>query len=246
MQHLGFTRSSVKPDHALLTPDTFIRAPLPGFVGATCIVHIAPQLGAGFVQYTAELEDGGQFGLAPSATSRFVYVLGGSLMLTFEGQNHTLEASGYAYLPPEVEHTLSAIGAARAMVIEKVYQPLEDVDDPEWVVGKALEVVSSPLAGNEGIQVSPLLPASPAFDCAVNLMTFAPGASLHLVEIHVMEHGLTMLEGQGIYRLSDAWYPVTQGDVIYMAPYCPQWFGALGREPSRYLIYKDWNRHPLE
>ncbi len=246
MHHLGFTRSSVKSDHALLTPDTFIRAPLPGFTKATCIVHIAPQLGAGFVQYSAELEDGGQFGPAPSTTSRFVYVLEGSLTLTLEGQSHTLETGGYAYIPPEVEHTLSSMDAARAMVIEKVYQPSEDVDDAEFIVGKALEVISSPLAGNEGIQVRPLLPDHPSYDCAVNLMTFAPGASLHLVEIHVMEHGLTLLEGEGIYRLSDAWYPVSKGDIIYMAPYCPQWFGALGSGPSSYLIYKDWNRHPLE
>jgi (S)-ureidoglycine aminohydrolase len=30
-----------------------------------------------------------------------------------------------------------------------------------------------------------------------------------------------------------------------MAPFCPQWFGALGKQPAKYLIYKDWNRHPL-
>jgi (S)-ureidoglycine aminohydrolase len=30
-----------------------------------------------------------------------------------------------------------------------------------------------------------------------------------------------------------------------MAPYCTQWFGALGKTPAKYLIYKDWNRHPL-
>jgi (S)-ureidoglycine aminohydrolase len=29
-----------------------------------------------------------------------------------------------------------------------------------------------------------------------------------------------------------------------MAPYCPQWFGALGKVPAKYLIYKDWDRHP--
>ena len=28
-----------------------------------------------------------------------------------------------------------------------------------------------------------------------------------MVEIHVMEHGLLMLEGGGIYRLGDRWYP---------------------------------------
>jgi (S)-ureidoglycine aminohydrolase len=73
-------------------------------------------------------------------------------------------------------------------------------------------------------------------------MTYEPGASLPMVEIHVMEHGLLMLDGGGIYRLGDSWYPVTRGDFIWMAPYCPQWFGALGKKPARYLIYKDWNR----
>jgi (S)-ureidoglycine aminohydrolase len=67
-----------------------------------------------------------------------------------------------------------------------------------------------------------------------------------LVEIHVMEHGLLMLNGEGTYKLGDHFYPVTAGDVIYMAPYCPQWFGALGVTPSSYLLYKDVNRHPLE
>ena len=57
-----------------------------------------------------------------------------------------------------------------------------------------------------------------------------------------MEHGLLMLAGGGIYRLGDRWYPVTAGDFIWMAPYCPQWFGALGKTPAKYLIYKDWNR----
>jgi (S)-ureidoglycine aminohydrolase len=66
-----------------------------------------------------------------------------------------------------------------------------------------------------------------------------------MVEIHVMEHGLLMLEGGGIYRLGDAWYPVSAGDFIWMAPFCPQWFGALGKQPAKYLIYKNCNRHPL-
>ena len=34
-------------------------------------------------------------------------------------------------------------------------------------------------------------------------MTYDPGAALSMVEIHVMEHGLLMLEGGGIYRLGD-------------------------------------------
>ena len=68
-----------------------------------------------------------------------------------------------------------------------------------------------------------------AFDFAVNTMTYQPGAALSMVEVHVMEHGLLMLEGGGIYRLDEKWYPVTAGDFIWMGPYCPQWFGAIGK-----------------
>jgi (S)-ureidoglycine aminohydrolase len=96
--------------------------------------------------------------------------------------------------------------------------------------------------GDDALQVRVLVPDNPAFDFAVNTMTFLPGASLPMVETHVMEHGLLMLAGSGIYRLGDYWYPVAEGDFIWMAPFCPQWFGALGKTPAKYLIYKDWNR----
>ena len=95
------------------------------------------------------------------------------------------------------------------------------------------------------IEVRHLLPDDFAFDFAVNVMTYQPGAALPMVESHVMEHGLLMLTGGGIYRLGDRWYPVKAGDFIWMAPYCLQWFGALGKTPAKYLIYKDWNRSPL-
>jgi (S)-ureidoglycine aminohydrolase len=101
------------------------------------------------------------------------------------------------------------------------------------------------LDNDPALQVRHLLPDTLAFDFAVNAMTYQPGAALSMVEMHVMEHGLVMLEGGGIYRLGDAWYPVTAGDFIWMGPWCPQWFGAIGKVPAKYLIYKDWNRHPL-
>ena len=33
---------------------------------------------------------------------------------------------------------------------------------------------------------------------------------------------------------------------IWMASYCPQWFGALGKTPARYLYYKDIHRDALQ
>ncbi len=243
MHNLGHTRSTNQRDHLLQTPDTFVRTVLPGMQSAVAIVHISPTAGASFTQYTAELEAGGSLG--PTTAQRFIYVLEGSLNLTAEGPAKTLTTSGFAYLPTGATHTLKAQQPTRLAVIEKPYEPLSSTTAPEVLIGHESTTTSTALGGDPDLQVRSLLPDSPAFDFAVNTMTYQPGAALSMVEIHVMEHGLLMLEGGGIYRLGDQWYPVTAGDFIWMAPFCPQWFGAIGKQPAKYLIYKDWNRHPL-
>lgn len=243
MHHLGATRSSLKPDHLLQTPDTFVRTPLPGAEGVEFVVHVAPQLGARFTQMTAEFAAGGVLG--PTPAQRFLYVLTGELELSVSGSRHSIKAGGFGYLPQSTPHTVRALNAAQAVVIEKRYQVDAGAGETQVLLGEEAQVAPVALMGNDDLQVRALMPDKPAYDFAVNTMTYAPGAALSMVEIHVMEHGLLMLEGGGIYRLSDSWYPVEAGDFIWMAPYCPQWFGALGKKPAKYLIYKDWRRHPL-
>jgi (S)-ureidoglycine aminohydrolase len=237
MYELGHTRSVHRHDHLLLTPDTFVRAPFPGMTNATAIIHVGPAVGARFTQFTVEFEKDGALG--PATAQRFVYVLEGEVSI----DGKSLAAGDYAYAPAG-----SGIGTARsiarAAVFEKVYQPLPDVRAPESFTGRESTVSAESLDGDSGIEIRHLVPDNPSFDFAVNTMTYQPGTSLPMVESHVMEHGLLMLAGGGIYRLGEHWYPVTAGDFIWMAPYCPQWFGALGKVPARYLIYKDWNRHP--
>lgn len=243
MHRLGHTRSARQPDHLLLTPDTFVRAPLPGMQNATAVVHVSPAVGARFTEYTAEFEPGGTYVIA-GGTQRFVYVLDGELTLTAGGQEHTLLPNDYCYIAQVTPASIRARAAARAAVIEKPYQPLDRVPPP-MLVGRESAMPGQPLMGDDALAVRILLPDDIAFDFAVNTMTFQPGAALAMVEIHVMEHGLLMLAGGGVYRLGESWYPVSAGDFIWMASYCPQWFGALGKIPAKYLIYKDWNRHPL-
>ena len=243
MHHLGATRSSLKPDHLLQTPDTFVRIPLPGATGVDCIVHAGPQLGANFSQITAEFAAGGSLG--PGSAQRFIYVLTGELALSLGEKKHLLGPGGYAYLPTALQHSVTAMTAARAAVIEKHYVPLPTRSAPSVVVGHDSSVSEVPLMGDDALRVRSLMPDNDAYDFAVNMMTYDPGAGLSMVEVHVMEHGLLMLEGGGIYRIGDSWYPVEAGDFIWMAPYCPQWFGAIGKRPAKYLIYKDWRRHPL-
>jgi (S)-ureidoglycine aminohydrolase len=220
---------------------------LPGWRGATAAVHISPHLGARFSQATVALEAGGMSGGAAAGVERVIFVRTGvvSLKLPGGGPAHRLEAEGFAYLPSDRPHEIKAIEPATLVVFEKRFQRGVGVELPEAVVGKASDVHGEPFMGDEAARLQVLLPADERFDLAVNLFTYQPGATLPQVEIHIMEHGLVMLDGMGVYRLGDSWYPVQQGDVIWMASYCPQWFVAMGKAPARYLYYKDVNREPL-
>ena len=249
MHNLGHTRSTRRADHFLLTPDTFVRASLPGMKRCAAIVHAGPAMGAGFTQYTAEFEPGGELG--GTGGQRFIYVLTGDLKIAHgnsggaASQENEVGQRGYAFFPEGSAARITATGESRVAVIEKTYQPLESIKTPTMILSSEDRIEPHALDGDPDLQVRCLLPDSPSFDFAVNTMTYQPGAALRMVEMHVMEHGLLMLEGGGVYRLGDSWYSVAAGDFIWMAPWCAQWFAAIGKVPAKYLIYKDWNRHPL-
>jgi (S)-ureidoglycine aminohydrolase len=253
MHNLGHSRSANHRDHLLQAPDTFIRTPLPGLTNGVAIIHIAPPIGAAFTMLTLEIAAQGQ--LIQGPTQRFLYVLEGNLKLDEPGKPlpHDLNAGSYAYFPAGYEHTLTALTPSRVAVFDKPFIPLDPLylndpnatPDPWFLLGHENEVAATNLNNDPDLKVRALLPDSHVYDFAVNTMTYAPGAALSHVEIHHMEHGLLMLEGGGIYRLGDSWYPTTAGDAIWMSAFCPQWFGAIGKVPAKYLIYKDFNRHPI-
>jgi (S)-ureidoglycine aminohydrolase len=179
---------------------------------------------------------------------RVIYVLEGKLELNLPDTNASLQQGGYAYFPPDMQRmpAFRAASACKLNVFEKRYSALPGIAPPKWRYGQEQDVAGEPFLGDPDARLKVLLPTTPDFDLAVNVFTYQPGAALPQVEIHVMEHGLLMLDGQGVYRLGDDWYPVQRDDVIWMAPYCPQWFVAMGKSPARYLYYKDVNRDPLE
>ncbi len=242
----GTTRSRVARNYALITPDTHVVSPLIGWRNASAVVHISPELGARFVQYTAALAPGAVSAMPGKGIQRLVYVLDGEVHLDLGGRPANLTAGGFAYLPADGEHRLttrdSAAAAARLAVFEKRYQPLDGVPPPQPRIGHQRDVPGDVFMNDPDLRLQVLLPVEPAFDMAVNVFTYQPGATLPQVEIHVMEHGLLMLEGAGVYRLGDDYHPVQAGDMIWMASYCPQWFVAMGKQPARYLYYKDIHR----
>ncbi|GAA4215417.1 (S)-ureidoglycine aminohydrolase [Sagittula marina] len=237
----GQTRSDIRRNHALLTPESHEWITQPDWPGAELAFLISPDMGAKFAMALVRTSDG-LSGIAPAAegVARFIFVLEGRVSAS-TGQ--TLEAEGYALLPPDDTAKLTAPAATRFVLFEWRFLPRGEL--PEPIFGSVSEIDGTPLRGDDWLMVQKMLPTDAGFDGEFNIMNFHPGASLAYVETHFMEHGLLMLDGGGVYRLDNEWYPVGAGDAIWMGPHVPQWFGALGRTPSRYLIYKNYNRSPL-
>lgn len=256
----GSTRTSVQARHALLAPDGIVSAMPPGWRCAAFYTLISPAMGAKVCQYHVEL---GAEGVGEGQTGGrewVLYVVNGAVNLATSDQKREaigfassgglgaaskLVAGGYAYLPPGTPYRIASEGQeASLLIFEKRYEELPDVSAPAVLLGNEAKVAGTPFLGDPAAMLQILLPDQPEFDLAVNIFKYAPGATLPFVETHVMEHGLLMLAGEGIYRLEERWYPVRAGDAIWMAPYCPQWFVATGKEPASYIYYKDVNRWP--
>lgn len=240
----GFTRSVYKRDHALITPESHVFASLPGWLRTTAAYFISPATGSHFTMFLAKMEGNSSSGLPAIDTERFVFVIKGDVVLStsFEG-SQKLSVNSFVYLPPNINHTLQCDSAATIVTFERRYQKVMD-KDPEMIVGSthSQPVIETP---GEVFVLHKLLPTSEEYDFNIHVMDFEPGDFLNVKEIHYNQHGLLMLEGRGIYRLGDNWYPVQAGDAIWMAPFVPQWYAALGRTRTRYLLYKDVNRDPL-
>jgi (S)-ureidoglycine aminohydrolase len=242
----GHTRARVSARHALITPDNHVNSSLPGVAGATAAVLVSPAMGAKVAQTLLTFQPGGSARFAAGADQTFGYVMGGGATVAVGAKRRRLGAGGYFFCPAGSEWSLSAPKkGTQVTLFQKRYVPLPGAAGPRAILSDQSKVKGTPFLGDPAANLQVLLPDEPAFDMAVNIFAYQPGGHLPFVELHIMEHGLVMLSGAGVYRLEDSWYPVRAGDAIWMAPYCAQWFVAMGKVPARYLYYKDVNRAAL-
>ncbi|XP_052209511.1 (S)-ureidoglycine aminohydrolase [Diospyros lotus] len=240
----GFTRSVYRSDHALVTPESHVFSPLPDWTNTLGAYLISPAAGAHFVMYIAKMQENSKSGPPPPDVERFLFVVEGTVTLTdISGVSHKLMVDSYSYLPPNLEHSVKCQASSTLVVFERRYAYLENYITEQVVNSTDKQLILQ--TPDEVFELRKLLPASVAYDFNIHIMDFQPGEYLNVKEVHYNQHGLLMLEGQGIYRLGDSWYPVQAGDAIWMAPFVPQWYAALGKTRTRYLLYKDVNRNPL-
>jgi|SRR5579863_9063042 len=242
----GATRDVVRERYALRTPAGFVASNLPGWINVTAIVQISPAMGARLSQISVTFQKGGEGRGNTGALEYFVYVLGGKCSAKAGGKKKGLAAGGYVFIPAQTAFQFQgAEEGTQLLIFQKTFEPLAGQKKPEVLFGDEKDAAGQPFLGNDDAILQKLLPDHPRFDLAVNIFTYQPGATLPFVETHIMEHGLLMLGGQGVYRLEADYHPVTAGDVIWMAPYCPQWFVAMGKTAASYIYYKDVNRNPM-
>ena len=202
-----------------------------------------------FSQYIVEVAAGGgseQPESNPEAEA-VLFLVAGQMLLTVDGNQHTLQAGGYAYLPPDCHWTLRNTGTEPLTFhwVRKAYQPVYGLQAPPPLVTSDEQVQATPMPDTDGAWATTRFvdPDDLRHDMHVNIVTFQPGAVIPFAETHVMEHGLYVLQGKAVYRLNQDWVEVEAGDFLWLRAFCPQACYAGGPGPFRYLLYKDVNRH---
>ena len=204
-----------------------------------------------FSHYLMEVAPGGG-SEAPepnSSAEAVIFITSGAVTLTIDGTAYEMGAGGYAFLPPGCQWTLRAAGDAPAAFhwVRKHYQAVEGVETPPAFVTSDAEVAPTPMPDCDGKWATTRFvdPGDLRHDMHVNIVTFRPGGRIPFPETHVMEHGLFILQGRASYLLNRDWVDVEAGDFLWLRAFCPQACDtdAADREPFRYLLYKDVNRH---
>lgn len=225
---------------------------LPGWRDTRVWVLARPM--SGFAETFAQLKlviapGGGSERPEPDpAAEGVLFVLSGVVCLTLDGTTHRLGPDGYAYLPPGALWHLSvpATGAeARAIWVRRRWQAADGLAPPPPVIADAASMAPFPMPkGHEGWTTIRFVdPADLRHDMHVNIVTLEPGRTIPFEETHVMEHGIYVLSGKGVYHLNRDWVECEPGDFLWLRAFCPQTCYAGGPEPFRYLLYKDVNRH---
>ena len=202
-----------------------------------------------FSQYVMEVQPGGGSDApdAEAGAQHVLFVTGGVLTLTIDGEGHELDAGGYAYIPAGSRWTLLAEGRepARFHWYRKLWEAAPGIERPEAFVTNERVIPPIAMPDTEGRWATTRFvdPADLRHDMHVNIVTFQPGGVIPFEETHVMEHGLYVLEGKAVYKLNRDWVEVEAGDFMWLRAYCPQACYAAGPGPFRYLLYKDVNRH---
>lgn len=225
---------------------------LPGWEHTRAWVLARPLSGFAetFAELTVEVAPGGGSD-APEPDPEgegVIFLLAGHLRLVINGIGNEMDPGGYAYLAPGAQWSVANDNDTPATFIwvRKRYERVPGIDAPDSFVSADQDKLPLEMPNTSGYWSTSRFvdPGDLRHDMHVNIVTFMPGGTIPFAETHVMEHGIYVLQGRGVYLLNQDWIEVEEGDFMWLRAFCPQACYAAGRRPFRYLLYKDVNRHP--
>ncbi len=228
---------------------------LPFWQGTRFWVLARPMTGFAetFSQYIVEIEPGGGSDRPDTDASvqSALFVTQGRVRVCIDGTDHVLTPGGFAYIPSGCRWSLWAdagdAGDERVQLhwIRKRFVPLDGLAHPDPIIANETRIAPTQMPDCDGVWATTRFvdPADMRHDMHVTIVTLQPGGVIPFAETHVMEHGLFVLQGKGVYRLNSDWVEVEAGDFMWLRAFCPQACYAGGPEPFRYLLYKDVHRH---
>ena len=202
-----------------------------------------------FSQYIMEVQPGGGSDQPETDNDAegVLFVVEGTIAISFNDKKYELAEGGYAYLPADLIWKLrnESDTIAKFHWIRKSYQYVKGLDKPEPIVTNAKDIEPTPMPDTDGKWTTTRFvdPSDLRHDMHVTIVTLQPGAVIPFCETHVMEHGLYVLNGKAVYRLNQDWVEVEAGDYMLLRAFCPQACYAGGPNAFQYLLYKDVNRH---
>jgi len=240
--------------YAVIPKGTFsdiVTSRLPHWTNTRAWVMARPLSGFAetFSQYIVEVAPGG--GATTPETEHGVeavlFVTEGTGTITVDGTADDLVPGSYVFLAPGTVWSFANKSDANVVFhwVRKRYQPVDGIAAPDSFVTHEDANPPSEMPETEGrwattrfVDIEDM-----RHDMHVTIVSLLPGAVIPFAETHVMEHGLYVLQGKGVYRLNQDWVEVEAGDFMWLRAFCPQACYAGGPEPFRYLLYKDVNRH---
>ena len=243
---LLISRAIIKKGNFALIPENgLVKNIIPGFEGCSITILSSPKIGATFVDYIVDMEDGGynKLGFGGDGVETFVYVIDGAINVNTEDEKFSLTQGGYLYCPPQNKMFFENISGKNAhlFLYKRRYKQIEG-HAPYTVNGSTEQVKEYCYEDMDNVFISDLLPKEIAFDMNFHILSFKPGASHGYIETHVQEHGAYVLTGQGMYNLDNNWVPVKKGDYMFMSAYSLQAAYGVGTEMFSYVYSKDCNR----
>jgi (S)-ureidoglycine aminohydrolase len=175
-----------------------------------------------------------------------LFVVDGNLELKLGNDMQELTPGSYAYIPSGFRWSIKNKSKYSSCFhwIRKEYEWVDGIKKPKPFVTQEYNEtpVSMPETNGAWSTTRFVDPEDMGHDMHVNIVNLLPGAVIPFMETHVMEHGIYILQGKGVYRLNTDWVEVEAGDFLWLKAFCPQACYAGGPDSFRYLLYKNVNR----